>query len=67
LQQIGEKWDDSLKSKEQVEAKLLNRQVAAMRREKALAYASTHQVRRDCLLFWILVEQEKQVLDSWYG
>ncbi|KAG4397796.1 hypothetical protein GLYMA_10G213100v4 [Glycine max] len=40
---IGEKWDDSLKSKEQVEAKLLNRQVAAMRREKALAYASTHQ------------------------
>ncbi|KAK7379789.1 hypothetical protein VNO78_34309 [Psophocarpus tetragonolobus] len=40
---IGEKWDDSSKSKEQVEAKLLNRQVAAMRREKALAYASTHQ------------------------
>ncbi|KAL2562481.1 hypothetical protein GLYMA_20G177900v4 [Glycine max] len=40
---IGEKWDDSLKSKEQVEAKLLNRQVAAMRREKALVYASTHQ------------------------
>ncbi|CAJ1976785.1 unnamed protein product [Sphenostylis stenocarpa] len=41
--QIGEKWDDSSKSKEQVEAKLLNRQIAAMRREKAMAYASTHQ------------------------
>ncbi|KAL9317781.1 hypothetical protein ACSQ67_014298 [Phaseolus vulgaris] len=41
--QIGEKWDDSSKSKEEVEAKLLNRQIAAMRREKAMAYASTHQ------------------------
>ncbi|XP_027366573.1 protein IQ-DOMAIN 1 isoform X1 [Abrus precatorius] len=39
----GEKWDDSSHSKEQIEAKLLNRQVAAMRRERALAYASTHQ------------------------
>ncbi|KAK8467607.1 hypothetical protein PHAVU_007G092300 [Phaseolus vulgaris] len=43
FQQIGEKWDDSSKSKEEVEAKLLNRQIAAMRREKAMAYASTHQ------------------------
>ncbi|TKY51560.1 IQ-DOMAIN 1 [Spatholobus suberectus] len=41
--QVGEKWDDSSKSKEQIEAKLLNRQVAAMRRERALAYASTQQ------------------------
>ncbi|XP_029126347.1 protein IQ-DOMAIN 1 isoform X2 [Cajanus cajan] len=41
--QIGEKWDDSIKSKEEVEAKLVQRQIAAMRREKALAYASTHQ------------------------
>ncbi|KAL2324755.1 hypothetical protein Fmac_023813 [Flemingia macrophylla] len=41
--QIGEKWDDSVKSKEQVEAKLVQRQIAAMRREKALAYASAHQ------------------------
>ncbi|XP_022632812.1 protein IQ-DOMAIN 1-like [Vigna radiata var. radiata] len=48
--QIGEKWDDSSKSKEQVEAQVLNRQIAAMRRQKALAYASTHQVRRYCLL-----------------
>lgn len=44
LQRPVEKWDDSSKSKEQIKEKLLNRQVAAMRREKALAYASTHQV-----------------------
>ena len=40
---FGEKWDDSSKSKDQIQARLLNRQIAAMRREKALAYASTHQ------------------------
>jgi len=44
LQPIGEKWDYSSQSKEQIQAKMLNRQIAAMRREKALAYASTHQV-----------------------
>ncbi|KAL5069553.1 hypothetical protein RYX36_020440 [Vicia faba] len=38
-----EEWDYSSKSKEQIQAKLLHRQIAAMRREKALAYASTHQ------------------------
>jgi hypothetical protein len=43
-QPIGEEWDYSSQSKEQIQAKLLNRQIAAMRREKALAYASTHQV-----------------------
>ncbi|WJX14176.1 hypothetical protein P8452_04476 [Trifolium repens] len=42
-QPIGEEWDYSSQSKEQIQAKLLNRQIAAMRREKALAYASTHQ------------------------
>ncbi|CAJ2629659.1 protein IQ-domain 1-like [Trifolium pratense] len=42
-QPIGEDWDYSSQSKEQIQAKLLNRQIAAMRREKALAYASTHQ------------------------
>ncbi|KAJ7970409.1 Protein IQ-DOMAIN 1 [Quillaja saponaria] len=40
---IGEEWDDSPKSKEQIEAKLLNRQEAAMKRERALAYAFSHQ------------------------
>ncbi|CAK8573213.1 unnamed protein product [Lathyrus sativus] len=38
-----EEWDYSSKSKEQIEARLLQRQIAAMRREKALAYSSTHQ------------------------
>ncbi|XP_023513229.1 protein IQ-DOMAIN 1-like [Cucurbita pepo subsp. pepo] len=36
-------WDDSTKSKEQVEARLVNRQEAATRRERALAYAYSHQ------------------------
>ncbi|RRT76792.1 hypothetical protein B296_00007751 [Ensete ventricosum] len=41
--QIGE-WNDSPRSKEQIEAKLLDRQEAATRRERALAYAFAHQV-----------------------
>ncbi|KAI4300241.1 hypothetical protein L6164_033638 [Bauhinia variegata] len=40
---IGEEWDDSFQSKEQIEAKLLGKYEAAMRRERALAYAFTHQ------------------------
>lgn len=40
---IGEEWDDSLQSKEQIEAKLLSKYEATMRRERALAYAFTHQ------------------------
>ncbi|URE42503.1 IQ calmodulin-binding motif [Musa troglodytarum] len=39
---IGE-WNDSPRSKEQIEAKLLDRQEAASRRERALAYAFAHQ------------------------
>lgn len=41
--QIGE-WNDSPRSKEQIEAKLLDRQEAATRRERALAYAFARQV-----------------------
>ncbi|KAK7277304.1 hypothetical protein RIF29_18455 [Crotalaria pallida] len=41
--QVGEEWDDSLQSKEQIEARLLHKQEAAFRREKALAYAFSHQ------------------------
>ena len=44
LQQIGEEWNDSTQSKEQIEAKLQHKQEAAMRRERALAYAFSHQV-----------------------
>ncbi|WOK95515.1 hypothetical protein Cni_G04222 [Canna indica] len=40
---IGEEWDDSLQSKEQIEANLLNKHEAAIRRERALAYAFCHQ------------------------
>lgn len=39
----GEDWDDSMQSKEQIEANLQHRQEAAMRRERALAYAYSHQ------------------------
>ncbi|XP_031485971.1 protein IQ-DOMAIN 3-like [Nymphaea colorata] len=40
---MGEDWDDSPQSKEQAEAKLITKQEAAIRRERALAYAFTHQ------------------------
>lgn len=40
---VGEEWNDSTKSKEQIEAKLQHKQEAAMRRERALAYAFSHQ------------------------
>ncbi|GFP80309.1 protein iq-domain 1, partial [Phtheirospermum japonicum] len=40
---MGEEWDDSLQSKEKIEASLLHKYEAAMRREKALAYSYTHQ------------------------
>lgn len=50
LQQVGIKWDDSLQSKEKIQAKLLNKQVVVMRREKDLADALSHQVK-DCLFY----------------
>lgn len=40
---MGEEWDDSLQSKEQIETSLNSKQEAAMRRERALAYAFSHQ------------------------
>ncbi|XP_047159196.1 protein IQ-DOMAIN 2-like [Vigna umbellata] len=40
---LGEEWDDSVQSKEQVEAKLLSKYEAAMRRERAMAYSFSHQ------------------------
>ncbi|KAJ8451256.1 hypothetical protein Cgig2_014028 [Carnegiea gigantea] len=43
---LGETWDDTTKSKEQIEANLQHKQEAAMRRERALAYAYTHQQPR---------------------
>ncbi|KAI5395556.1 protein IQ-DOMAIN 2 [Lathyrus oleraceus] len=41
--QIGEEWDESIQSREQVEAKLLSKYEATMRRERAMAYSFTHQ------------------------
>lgn len=41
---MGDEWDDSLQSKEQIEAKLLSKYEATVRRERALAYAFSHQV-----------------------
>ncbi|XP_058771110.1 protein IQ-DOMAIN 2-like [Vicia villosa] len=41
--QIGEEWDESVQSREQVEAKLLSRYEATIRRERAMAYSFTHQ------------------------
>lgn len=40
-------WDDSFQSREEVEAKKLSKQEAALKRERALAYAFAHQV--NCL------------------
>jgi len=57
LQQVGEEWDDSLQSKEQIEAKLLHKQEAAFRRERTLAYSFSHQVTRLPYLWvlWVLI------------
>ncbi|XP_078435479.1 protein IQ-DOMAIN 2-like [Wolffia australiana] len=40
---MGEEWDDSIQSKEQLEANLVSKHEAAMRRERALAYAFSRQ------------------------
>ncbi|KAG1371597.1 protein IQ-DOMAIN 1 [Cocos nucifera] len=40
---MEEEWDDSMQSKEQIEASLLSKQEATIRRERALAYAFSHQ------------------------
>ncbi|PSS35012.1 Protein IQ-DOMAIN like [Actinidia chinensis var. chinensis] len=41
--QMGDEWDNSLQSKEQIEAHLLSKYEAAIRRERALAYSFSHQ------------------------
>ncbi|KAJ3669142.1 hypothetical protein LUZ60_011092 [Juncus effusus] len=42
---MGEDWDFSLQTKEQIESSIQTRQEAAIRRERALAYAFSHQWR----------------------
>ncbi|XP_076903846.1 protein IQ-DOMAIN 2-like [Bidens hawaiensis] len=39
----GDEWDDRVQSKEEIEAKLLSKYDATMRRERALAYSFSHQ------------------------
>lgn len=41
--QMGEEWNDSPQSKEEIEAKLLSKYEATMRRERAMAYSFSHQ------------------------
>ncbi|KAK9733343.1 hypothetical protein RND81_04G061400 [Saponaria officinalis] len=43
LHQVGDGWDASGKTKEQIEAKLQSKHEAAIRRERTLAYAFSHQ------------------------
>jgi len=57
---MGEEWDDSLQSKEQIEAKLLSKYEAAMRRERALAYAFTHQVFLSISLIYVCEEIDEK-------
>ncbi|XP_039132560.1 protein IQ-DOMAIN 1-like [Dioscorea cayenensis subsp. rotundata] len=40
---LGEEWDVSTQSKEKLEADLVSKQEAAIRRERAMAYAFSHQ------------------------
>ncbi|KAI7751335.1 hypothetical protein M8C21_023432 [Ambrosia artemisiifolia] len=41
--QNEDEWNDSVQSKEEIEAKLLSKYEAAMRRERAMAYSFSHQ------------------------
>ncbi|XP_071734756.1 protein IQ-DOMAIN 2-like [Rutidosis leptorrhynchoides] len=41
--QMGDEWNASLQSKEEIEAKLLSKYEATMRRERAMAYSFSHQ------------------------
>ncbi|KAG6402327.1 hypothetical protein SASPL_139205 [Salvia splendens] len=43
----GENWDQSCRSKEQIEAEMNYKQEAARRRERALAYAYSHQTLKN--------------------
>lgn len=44
---VQEGWCDSVGSVQEIQAKLLKRQEAAAKRERAMAYALAHQVKHD--------------------
>ncbi|PKA56212.1 Protein IQ-domain 1 [Apostasia shenzhenica] len=56
--QMSEEWDDSIQSKEQIEAGLLSKQEATIRRERALAYAFSHQVLYFVMHFTTCLQHE---------
>lgn len=41
---MGEEWDDSQQTKEKIDAGLMSKHEAAIRRERAMAYSFSHQV-----------------------
>lgn len=41
---MGEEWDDSQQTKEKIDASLMSKHEAAIRRERAMAYSFSHQV-----------------------
>lgn len=47
---MQEGWCDSVGSVQEIQAKLLKRQEAAAKRERAMAYALAHQVKHDISL-----------------
>lgn len=64
FKQMGEEWDDSLQSKEQLEASLLSKHEAAMRRERAMAYSFTHQVTRfSNFIYAVGIHEEHQIFN----
>lgn len=42
--ELHDEWDDSLLTKDEIEARLQRKVEAVMKRERALAYAYSHQV-----------------------
>lgn len=46
-------WDDRPRTIEEIQAMLQTRKDAALKRERALSYAFSHQVRHDFLFFRI--------------
>ncbi|KAH0851691.1 hypothetical protein HID58_094551 [Brassica napus] len=52
VREIEEGWCDSIGSVEQIQAKILKRQEAAAKRERAMAYALTHQLLTTTSMLW---------------
>lgn len=55
---MQEGWCDSVGSVEEIQAKLLKRQEAAAKRERAMAYALAHQVILQTIKLMLILWQE---------